>query len=114
MSGVKPERLREAREYLGFTREDVAGAMGWDAARLAALEDGAGGRLTGEELRKLSRLYRRPVAWLSGEDTFRPGGDLLRQVEPLSEHDREAVLDFAEFLQGAGPPPPVVRKMQGG
>jgi transcriptional regulator with XRE-family HTH domain len=101
---IRPDRLRDAREYLGLTVAEVAGALGCEPSELERIEAG-GVTITGEQARKLSRLYRRPVAWLRGETTFTPGQDLLRQVEGLGEHDRSAVLEFAEFLQGAGPAP---------
>jgi transcriptional regulator with XRE-family HTH domain len=103
VSAIIPARLREAREFFGFTVADVAAALGCPAGDIEQLEAG-GTTITGEYLRKLSRLYRRPVAWFSDETSFEPSADLLRQVEGLSGHDREAVLDFAEFLQGAGKP----------
>lgn len=109
---VQAGRLREARELLGLTRDDVASATGWHVDRVITLEDGTGGPITGLELRKLSRLYRRPPAWFSGETTFNPGTDLLRQVEDLHPGDREVVLSFAEWLQDAGPAEPPRR--QGG
>ena len=102
------DRLREARVYLGFNRDDVSGAMGRERRWVDDIEHGRR-QVTGEELRKLARLYRRPVAWLCGESSFQPSPDMLRQVENLTEHDREAVLDFAEFLEGAGPAPEVRR-----
>ena len=101
---VSADRLREARVYLGFNRDEVSGAMGRERRWVDDIEHGRQ-QITGEELRKLSRLYRRPVAWLCGETTFQPDVKLLRQVEHLGEGDREAILDFAEFLQGAGPAP---------
>jgi transcriptional regulator with XRE-family HTH domain len=104
-SAVSAARLREAREYIGFSRADVAEATGWPIDRIVTLEDGTASTITGEELRKLSRLYRRPVAWLQGETTFRPSPDLLRRLEHLTPGDREAILDFHEWLQGAGPAP---------
>ena len=100
---VSADRLREARVYLGFNRDDVSAAMGRERRWVDDIEHGRQ-KVTGEELRKLSRLYRRPVAWLCGETTFQPGPEMLRQVENLTEGDREAILDFAEFLEGAGPP----------
>ncbi len=109
MSTVKASRLLEAREFLGLNREDVAHATGWHVDRVITLEDGTGGPITGLELRKLSRLYRRPVAWFSGETTYQPSPDLLRQVENLGDGDRETILDFAEWLEGAGPPPKITR-----
>lgn len=101
MPAIQSSRLREARDYVGFTREDVARACGWDVDRIITLEDGTGGPMTGLELRKLARLYRRPVAWFSGESRYQPSADLLRHVEDLHPGDREAVLDFAEWLAGA-------------
>jgi transcriptional regulator with XRE-family HTH domain len=103
-TAVPAARLLEAREFLGFTREQVAAAIGLDAAALASLETG-GTTISGEHLRQLSIIYRRPIAWFRGESTFEPGAEMLRQLEGQSEHDRNTVLDFAEWLQGAGPPP---------
>jgi len=101
---VKADRLREARVYLGFNRDEVAAAMGRERSWVDDIEHGRT-QVTGEELRKLSRLYRRPVGWLQGQAEFQPDAGLLRQVENLTEGDREAILDFAEFLHGAGPAP---------
>ncbi len=100
---IQPGRLRDAREYVGFTVAGVARALGCEAGDLARMEDGEAAT-TGEHLRKLSRLYRRPVAWFLGESRFEPDAALLRMVEGQTEHDRSAILDFAEWLQGAGPP----------
>jgi transcriptional regulator with XRE-family HTH domain len=105
---VSAARLREAREYLGFTREQAAEAAGWHVDRIITLEDGTSGKITALELRKLSRLYRRPPGWFTGEWEFHPDPDMVRQLNEnprLTEGDREAVLDFAEFLAGAGPAP---------
>lgn len=102
-------RLVEAREYLGVTVQQAAGALGWPADRLLALESGDTVTPSGADVRRLARLYRRPVAWLCGETTFQPSPEMLRQVEKLSAGDREAVLDFAEFLEGADPAPEVAR-----
>lgn len=65
MSAVLAARLLEAREYLGFTREQVAAAIGLDAAVLASLETG-GTTISGKHLRQLSIIYRRPIAWFRG------------------------------------------------
>lgn len=100
---ILASKCREAREYLGFTVEQVATALGWEPAVLERIEAGST-VITGEQVRKLSRIYKRPVEWLMGEFKFEPGTDLMRRVKNLSEHDRDAVLEFAEFLQCAGPP----------
>ena len=104
----EPSRLQQAREYLGVSHEQAAEALGWPVATLVQLEQGDT-TITGEQLRKLSRLYSRPPGWFTGEFEFEPGADVLRMVENLTEGDREAVLDFAEFLQCAGPAPKISR-----
>ena len=101
---VKAGRLREAREYLGFTREQVDTALGRAPGWLQGIEEGRG-PLYGGDLSKLSRLYRRPLWWLFGENRWQPTKEILGEVEHLSPADREAVLDFAEWLNDAGPPP---------
>ena len=98
-------RLRESREYIGLLQEDVAAALGIPRASVSALEAGKR-RVTSLELRRLARLYRRPVGWFLGDeepevDTSAP---LFRATASLSENDKLPVLRFAEFLAGAGQP----------
>ncbi len=93
-------RLREAREVLGLTQEDVAGALGIPRTSVIAVEAGRR-KVTGLELRRLGRLYRRPVEWLLGEDTPVASGSeeaLNRATAELSAQDKEQVLRFAQFL----------------
>lgn len=98
-------RLREAREYLGLLQEDVANALAIPRASVSALEAGKR-KVTGIELRRLARLYRRPVAWLLGEEepSLESSEPLFRATSALSQHDKEQVLRFAEFLAAAGKP----------
>jgi transcriptional regulator with XRE-family HTH domain len=98
-------RLREAREYVGLLQEDVASALGIPRASVSALESGKR-RVTGLELRRLARIYRKPVGWLLGEkDTQLSDAEpLYRATEALSPRDREQVLRFAQFLAAAGTP----------
>lgn len=102
------ERLREARNYLGLLQEDVAAVMRIPRASVSALETGKR-RVSSLELRRLARLYRRPVGWFLGEDTEDPdfSTPLFRATASLSDADKEQVLRFAEFLAGAGRPSPV-------
>jgi transcriptional regulator with XRE-family HTH domain len=98
-------RLREAREYIGLLQEDVASALGIPRASVSAFESGKR-RVTGLELRRLARLYRRQVGWLLGEEEVELSNaePLFRATESLSEQDKEQVLRFAEFLAAAGKP----------
>ncbi len=99
------ERLREAREYIGLLQEDVAAALDIPRASVSAIESGKR-RVSSLELRRLGRLYRRPVAWLLGEEDAEVdvNAPLYRVTAALSDQDKEQVLRFAEFLAGAGRP----------
>lgn len=98
-------RLKESREYIGLLQEDVATALGIPRTSVHALEAGKR-KVTGLELRRLARLYRRPVGWLLGEEdvNLNDAEPLFRAAAALSETDREQVLRFAEFLAAAGKP----------
>jgi transcriptional regulator with XRE-family HTH domain len=99
-------RLREAREYIGLLQEDVAMALSIPRASVSALEAGKR-KVTGLELRRLARLYRRSVNWLLGDeetDLGQTATPLFRATASLSATDKEQVLRFAEFLAAAGKP----------
>jgi transcriptional regulator with XRE-family HTH domain len=98
-------RLKASREYIGLLQEDVATALGIPRTSVHALEAGKR-KVTGLELRRLARLYRRPVGWLLGEEDvdLNDAEPLFRAAAALSETDREQVLRFAEFLAAAGAP----------
>jgi transcriptional regulator with XRE-family HTH domain len=98
-------RLREAREYVGLLQEEVASALGIPRASVSALESGKR-RVTGLEVRRLARIYHRPVGWLLGEEdtALSDAEPLFRATESLSDQDREQVLRFAQFLAAAGNP----------
>ena len=90
-------RIREARDYIGFSIGQAAGRLGCAPMLLEAIE--AGTADPGPEmLAKLGRLYMRPAEWFRGEFRFEPSRLLVCGTEDLTDGDREAVLDFAEFL----------------
>ena len=103
------QRLRGARETLGLTQEDVAGALGIQRTSVIALEAGKR-NVSALELRRLARLYRRSVAWILGEDDeseHTPEEDraLYRATAELSPADKAQVLRFAQFLAAANVAP---------
>jgi transcriptional regulator with XRE-family HTH domain len=109
------QRLRSARETLGLTQEDVAGAMGIQRTSVIAIEAGKR-NVSALELRRLGRLYRRSVSWILGEEPdpelVDDNGALYRATSELSTEDKEQVLRFAEFLAAAktqGPPKSRIR-----
>lgn len=99
-SAVISARLLEAREYLGFSVDQVARALSYSPLLIEGMEDGTITPTDGA-LFRLGRLYRRPVAWFRGEWKFEPSPELLHKAESLGEGDREAILDFAGFLRCA-------------
>lgn len=96
-------RLKEGREFLGLSQLDVAGALDMARSSVSEIENGHR-KVTGLELRRFARLYRRPVGWLLSEET-EPDPAILAAVRDLAETDRAQVLRFAEFLASAGNAP---------
>ena len=104
------ERLREAREYLGLSQNEVAELLRVSRPAVTQIEGGRR-KVSTLELRELARLYRRPYEWLVGEEGGPPADDevtqaLYRTTRDLSERDRAQLLSFAQFLSGADGPPP--------
>ena len=104
------ERLREAREYLGFSQDQVATFLNIPRSALSLMETGQR-KVDALELKKLAGLYKRPVGYFTGEETEEVsfGTDvkhLARQVSELSSDDREELGRFADFLRA--------RKKKGG
>ena len=97
------ERLRVAREYVGFSQDQVASFLGVPRSALSLMETGQR-KVDALELKKLAGLYNRTVGHFTGEekkeDSF--GADvkhLARRVSELSAEDRDEVAQFAEFLR---------------
>lgn len=82
-------RLKEAREYVGLFQEDVASALGIPRASVSALESGKR-RVTGLEVRRLARIYRKPVGWLLCQEDIElsESEPLFRAAESLSARSR--------------------------
>ncbi|WP_226920592.1 helix-turn-helix transcriptional regulator [Georgenia subflava] len=103
---VVASRIREARESLGLTQEEVSGALGIPRTSVHAMETGKRG-VSALELRRLARLYQRRVEWLLGEDeapVAAADGALYRATRDLSIEDKDQVLRFAEFLAAGAVP----------
>jgi len=97
------ERLREAREYLGFSQDEVATFLGVSRSALSNIETGQR-KVDALELKKLAGLYKRPVTFFTGEEVEDTSfGDdvahLARKVADLSADDRAELGRFADFLR---------------
>jgi transcriptional regulator with XRE-family HTH domain len=96
------ERLREAREYLGFSQDQVATFLGVSRSALSLMESGQR-KVDALELKKLAGLYKRSVGYFTGEDDDAAiGADvkhLARKVSDLSSEDKEELVRFADYLR---------------
>ena len=96
-------RLREAREYLGFSQDQVATFLGVSRSALSNMETGQR-KVEALELKKLAGLYKRSVSHFTGEEgedvTFDAEvAHLARKVSELSPDDRAELGRFADFLR---------------
>src|SRR5262245_48953541 len=96
------ERLREAREYLGYSQDQVATFLGVSRSALSLMESGQR-KVDALELKKLAGLFKRPVGYFTGEEEDTSVGadvkHLARKVSDLSPDDREELARFADFLR---------------
>jgi transcriptional regulator with XRE-family HTH domain len=96
-------RLKEAREYLGLSQQEVATALNLPRTAVSNMESGQRG-VESLELKALAKLYQRPVAYFTGEEEefgAAVGADvamLAKQVAKLSDQDRGELMRFSEFL----------------
>lgn len=100
------ERLRDAREYLGFSQEDISTYLSVPRSALSLMETGQR-KVDALELKKLAGLYKRSVGYFTGDaDEALFGAEikhLARQVSELSQDDREELSRFADFLRARKP-----------
>ncbi len=61
------ERLREAREYLGFSQDQVATFLGVSRSALSNMETGQR-KVEALELKNLAGLYKRTVSHFTGDE----------------------------------------------
>lgn len=97
-------RLKDAREYLGLSQDDVATALGISRPAITNIESG-NRKVEAIELDQLAKLYGRPVNYfLSGENEEAEGkvAFYARTFKDLSEKDLDEVARFAEFLRASG------------
>lgn len=98
------ERLRDAREYLGFSQDQVAQYLGVSRSALSNIETDQR-KVEATELKRLATLYKKPLTYFTGE--LDPPGDALppdvehiaRKASKLTPKDRQELARFADFLR---------------
>jgi len=97
------DRLRQAREYVGLSQDDVATVLGLPRPSVTHIELGTR-KVEALELNKLAKLYRRTLEYLlTGIEPVPEGPKqlafLARSIKGLSGKDLEEVARFAEFIK---------------
>ena len=99
-------RLRDAREYVGFSKEEIAHHLGLPEAIMSRIEGGTH-HVAESELRSLANLYRASVELLTDPEQQQPGWESFPELDQasadLSAADRDEVLRFIRFLQPQDP-----------
>lgn len=95
------ERLKQAREYLDLSQDEVAKAVGLPRTAISLIESGQR-KVDAIELKRLAALYQRSVSYFTGDvPTDELPEDiehLARAAKKLSARDRQELARFAEFL----------------
>jgi transcriptional regulator with XRE-family HTH domain len=103
-----PERVRETREYLGFSQEFVADRTGLPRSAISDIERGMR-KVNSLDLKRLANVFGVSVSYLVGEtgqeDSSRTVHAITRLAGELTEKEREEVLRFARFLRHSLKPP---------
>lgn len=102
------ERLKEEREYRGFSQDEVARYLGLPPAALSLIESAA--RDIGpEHLRRLAKLFRIRLESLTVESHDAVDAESFplptRAAATLSPIDRDEVRRFAQYLRTTEGPP---------
>jgi transcriptional regulator with XRE-family HTH domain len=101
-------RLKDAREYLELSQEEVARILRIPRSAVSLMEAGQR-KVDAIELKRLAEIYQRPIDYFTGESgvALPPVPEsvqhLARTAAKLSDRDREELLQFARFLQARQP-----------
>jgi transcriptional regulator with XRE-family HTH domain len=100
-------RLREVREYLGYSQDYVSKRTGLSRPAISDIERGERRVLT-LELKRLAKLYGYKSAYFLGEEAAGeldgPATVLAREAGELSAEDQREVSRFVELLRNRQEP----------
>jgi transcriptional regulator with XRE-family HTH domain len=95
-------RLKEMREYLKLSQEEVAQMLKIPRSAISLIENGER-RVEAVELKRFAEVYQCPLEHLTGsvakdDHNSKQIAFLARAVSKLSQKDRDELLRFARFL----------------
>lgn len=95
-------RLKEMREYLQLSQEEVAQMLKIPRSAISLIESGER-KVEAVELKRFAEIYQCPLEHLTGSSTnddkkSKEIAFLARAVSNLSQKDRDELLRFARFL----------------
>lgn len=95
-------RLKEEREYRGYSQEAVATHLGISRSAVSLMEAGSR-KVEALELQRLAELYETTMEVLSGAGVTQGESESVRMVaraaSELEPDDQAEVLRFAQFLR---------------
>jgi len=96
------ELLRQAREYVELSQEEVGKKLDLPRTAISMIESGQR-RVDALELKRFAEIYQRPVSYFTGDHDVAASlpqdiEHLARRASSLSEMDRAELARFAEFL----------------
>lgn len=98
-------RLRLARENAGLTQTQAASLMDMRRPSIVEIEKGRR-RVTADELRRFSDIYKVPLAWLACAETENSDEEserielAARELSKLRREDLDRVLDLLAAFRG--------------
>jgi len=94
------DRIREAREYVGLTQQQVADAIALPRSAVSDIERGKR-KLTTDELKSLSFVLKHPASFFLGDESEAELDIvvLARTAQSLTDNDRQELIRFAKFLE---------------
>ena len=101
-------RLKEAREYLELSQDEVARLLDVPRTAISLMETGQR-KVDALELERLAEIYQRPIGYFTDDaGAVAPPvpeavQHLARTAAKLTDRDREELLQFARFLQARQP-----------
>lgn len=101
-------RLRQAREYVGLSQDDVASVLGISRPAVTLIESG-GRKVEAIELSKLASLFGTTAEFLlTGQKVVMADDEklayLARATQGLSESDLDQLLRFTDYLRNSAKP----------